>query len=192
MDYLTISNPSEGYFEAKKSKFLAFIYPIFTEVEVKEVLNNLRKLHPKAVHFCYGYKLGFDGKIWKANDDGEPSKSAGLPILGQLTSAKLTNTLIVVVRYYGGVNLGVGGLQEAYKSAAKNAIEHSEIISKTETRPLSLTVSLNNLDKVTHFISKQNLEVASKTFTDKCTLLILIPLDKFTYFEEKLSVYNEL
>ena len=159
---------------------------------MKEVLNNLRKLHPKAVHFCYGYKLGFDGKIWKANDDGEPSKSAGLPILGQLTSAKLTNTLIVVVRYYGGVNLGVGGLQEAYKSAAKNAIEHSEIISKTETRPLSLTVSLNNLDKVTHFISKQNLEVASKTFTDKCTLLILIPLDKFTYFEEKLSVYNEL
>ena len=192
MDYLTISNPSEGYFEAKKSKFLAFIYPIFTEVEVKEVLNNLRKLHPKAVHFCFAYKLGFDGNSWKANDDGEPSKSAGLPILGQLTSAKLTNTLIVVVRYYGGVNLGVGGLQEAYKSAAKNAIEHSEIISKTETRPLSLTVSLNNLDKVTHFISKQNLEVASKTFTDKCTLLILIPLDKYTYFEEKLSVYDEL
>lgn len=129
--YHTIKAPSEGLYKEKGSKFLAFAFPVRTVDEVKQHLDKLRKDYFDARHHCYAYILGADKSEWRANDDGEPSGTGGRPIHGQLMSADLTDTLIVVVRYFGGILLGVSGLANAYKAAARDAISHAEIIEKT-------------------------------------------------------------
>lgn len=129
--YNTIKAPSEGIYKEKGSKFLAFAFPVRTVEEVKAHLDALRKDYFDARHHCYAYILGPNKDAWRANDDGEPSGTGGRPIYGQLLSADLTDTLIVVVRYFGGILLGASGLANAYKTAARDAIEHAEIIEKT-------------------------------------------------------------
>ena len=129
--YHTIKAPSEGLYKEKGSKFLAFAFPVRTAEEVKAQLEKLRKDYFDARHHCYAYILGPTKDAWRANDDGEPSGTGGRPIYGQLLSADLTDTLIVVVRYFGGILLGASGLANAYKTAARDAIEHAEIIEKT-------------------------------------------------------------
>ena len=129
-EYKTIAEPSQGSFRDKGSKFLAFAFPAASEQEVKQHLEALRKQYYDATHHCYAYVLGFDKSAYRFNDDGEPSGTAGRPIYGQLLSADLTNTLMVVVRYYGGTNLGVPGLIHAYKTAALEAINHATILNK--------------------------------------------------------------
>jgi len=129
--YNTIKAPSEGIYKEKGSKFLAFAFPVRTVEEVKVHLDALRKDYFDARHHCYAYILGPNKDAWRANDDGEPSGTGGRPIYGQLLSADLTDTLIVVVRYFGGILLGASGLANAYKTAARDAIEHAEIIEKT-------------------------------------------------------------
>jgi len=129
--YQTIAGPSEGQYKEKGSKFLAFAIPVRTVDEVKKQLDRLRKDFFDARHHCYAYILGADKSEWRANDDGEPSGTGGRPIHGQLMSADLTDTLIVVVRYFGGILLGASGLANAYKAAARDAISHAEIIEKT-------------------------------------------------------------
>lgn len=124
--YKTISAPSTGDFRDRGSKFLAYAYPITSATELKEKLQALKKEHPKAVHHCYAYRIGTDGAQFRANDDGEPSGSAGKPILGQIDSMELTNVLVVVVRYFGGTLLGVPGLINAYKTATAQALESVE------------------------------------------------------------------
>lgn len=125
--YLTISGPSEGLFKDKGSKFIAYAYPVETEDEIKEYLQQIKKEHYSARHHCYAWRLGADLKQFRANDDGEPSSTAGRPILGQIQKNELTNVLIVVVRYFGGTLLGVSGLINAYREAAAAALENAEI-----------------------------------------------------------------
>jgi uncharacterized YigZ family protein len=129
--YNTINATSKGLFTDRGSKFIAYAYPIQSEEEIKEYLEILKKEHWKAGHHCYAWRLGTDGNTHRANDDGEPSGTAGKPILGQLDSFEITDTLVVVIRYFGGTKLGVGGLINAYKSAAIDALKQVEIISKT-------------------------------------------------------------
>ena len=126
-EYKTISATSEGYYTEKRSKFLAFAHHVETTDDIKELLAQYRKKYYDARHVCYAYMLGAERKDFRANDDGEPSSTAGKPILGQINSNLLTNILIVVVRYYGGVNLGTSGLIVAYREAAADAIAHSTI-----------------------------------------------------------------
>lgn len=129
--YKTVEAPSQGIYKEKGSKFLAFCFPVKTEGEVKVYLEELKKEYFDARHHCYAYILGYDKSAWRLNDDGEPSGTAGKPIYGQLQSFDLTNTLIVVVRYFGGIKLGVSGLINAYRSAAKDALEKAIIIENT-------------------------------------------------------------
>ena len=129
--YLTIKEPSEGLFKDKGSKFSSFAFPASSEEDVKKFLAELKKQHPSANHHCYAFRLGADKQAYRANDDGEPSNTAGKPILGQIQSKDLTNILIVVVRYFGGTLLGVSGLINAYKLAAAEAIQNATIIEKT-------------------------------------------------------------
>jgi len=128
--YFTIGQPIEGEFREKGSKFLAYAFPVTSEAEVLEKREFVRKLHPKARHHCYAYRLQPDGSLYRANDDGEPSGTAGRPILGQIDKQNLTNTLIVVVRYFGGTLLGVSGLIRAYRAAAADALARAEIREK--------------------------------------------------------------
>ena len=129
--YRTIEAPAEGLYKEKGSKFLAFAYPVRTAEEVKAHLEALRKEYFDARHHCFAYILGPNKDAWRANDDGEPSGTGGRPIYGQLLSADLTDTLIVVVRYFGGILLGASGLANAYKTAARDAIEHARIVERT-------------------------------------------------------------
>lgn len=129
--YKTIQNTSEGIYKEKGSKFIAYAFPVTCEEKIKEEIDKLKKEYYDARHHCYAYMLGADKKTFRANDDGEPSSTAGKPILGQILSAELTNILIVVVRYFGGTKLGVSGLIHAYKTAAIDAISNAEIIEKT-------------------------------------------------------------
>ena len=129
--YRTIKGPAEGLYKEKGSKFLAFAFPVRSTDEVKQYLEALRKEYFDARHHCYAYILGPTKDVYRVNDDGEPSGTGGRPIHGQLLSADLTDTLIVVVRYFGGVLLGASGLANAYKTAARDAIEHAEIVEKT-------------------------------------------------------------
>lgn len=128
-EYLTISKPSEGLFKDRGSKFLAFAYPVSSEDEIKEIQEHLRSEYHDARHHCYAYMLGKDKNVFRANDDGEPSSTAGKPILGQIKSYDLTNILIVVIRYFGGTKLGVSGLINAYKTAAEEALKNAKIIN---------------------------------------------------------------
>lgn len=129
--YKTINLPSEEVlFKEKNSKFFGYAYPVTTEEEIKEIIEQLRKVHFSARHWCYAYQIGTEKIQYRANDDGEPNNSAGMPIYGQIQSFEVTNILIVVVRYFGGVKLGVGGLISAYKTAAQMALENAIIIEK--------------------------------------------------------------
>ncbi|OFX54518.1 MAG: YigZ family protein, partial [Bacteroidetes bacterium GWA2_30_7] len=136
--YLTIESQSEGLFKDKGSKFIAFAIPVCNEDEIKQHLESIRKKYYDARHHCYAYRLGLEGNIYRTNDDGEPSNTAGKPIYGQILSNELTNVLIIVVRYFGGILLGTGGLINAYKSASANAIANAKIIKKTEDTLLKI------------------------------------------------------
>jgi len=128
--YYTIEKPVEAMFKDRGSKFLAYAYPVTSEKKIKEHIQQLKKEHPKAVHHCVAWRLGYDGNLFRANDDGEPSGTAGKPMLGQIDSMMLTNVLVVVVRYFGGTLLGVPGLIHAYKTVTADALQQATIIEK--------------------------------------------------------------
>ncbi|PKP16024.1 MAG: YigZ family protein [Bacteroidetes bacterium HGW-Bacteroidetes-23] len=171
--YKTISAPSEEIlFKEKNSKFFGYAFPILTEEEVKVHLEQLKKQHFSARHWCYAYQLGTEKISFRANDDGEPNNSAGMPIYGQIQSFEVTNILIVVVRYFGGVKLGVGGLISAYKTAAQMSLENAEIIEKTIDVNFQLTFDYKNMNKVMRVIKEKNLEIVSQKMEMNCELII--------------------
>ncbi|RZJ49986.1 MAG: YigZ family protein, partial [Flavobacterium sp.] len=159
--YQTIASESEEIlFKEKGSKFFGYAFPLETEEEVKPIIEVLKKQHPHAVHFCYAYQLGTAPKIsYRANDDGEPSNTAGAPIYGQIQSFGLTNVLIVVVRIFGGTKLGVGGLIAAYKTTAQMAIEVSEIVEKTIDVHFLISFDYKNMNKVMRVIKEKKLDI---------------------------------
>ncbi|OHT45238.1 IMPACT family protein [Flavobacterium tructae] len=162
--YQTISFESEEVLlKEKSSKFFGYAYPIESEDEVKPIIENLKKQHPHAVHYCYAYQLGTAPKIsYRANDDGEPSNTAGAPIYGQIQSFGVTNVLIVVVRIYGGIKLGVGGLITAYKTTAQMALEACEIIEKTIDVHFLISFDYKNMNRVMRVIKEKKLEITAQ------------------------------
>lgn len=171
--FKTIASPStEILYKEKNSKFFGYTFPISSEEEIKSHIYNLRKKHFGAGHFCFAYQLGIDTIYLRTNDDGEPSNSAGIPIYGQIQSFGLTNVLVVVVRYFGGVKLGVGGLISAYKTAAQMAIEESEIVEKTIYTHFLVSFDYKNMNKVMRIIKEKNLEIISQQMEENCQIEI--------------------
>jgi uncharacterized YigZ family protein len=161
--YNTIEfSPSALLFKEKNSKFFGYAFPIQSEDQVKPIIDSLRKQHPTAGHFCYAYQIGTDAITYRANDDGEPSNSAGMPIYGQIQSFSLTNVLIVVVRIFGGVKLGVGGLISAYKTTAQMILETCEIVEKTIDLHFTISFDYINMNKVMRVIKEKKLEIVTQ------------------------------
>lgn len=177
--YKTITKPSEEVlFKEKNSKFLGYAYPIKNPEDVKFHLENLKKQHHSARHWCYAYQLGKQESQYqfRVNDDGEPNNSAGMPIYGQIQSFEVTNILIVVVRYFGGVKLGVGGLISAYKTTAQMALEQSIIVSKTINQEIQLKFEYKDMNKVMRVIKENDLKITNQTLELDCSINISVRL----------------
>ncbi len=188
--YKTIEKPSdEVLFKEKNSKFFGYAFPIQSENEVKEILDQLKKQHYTARHWCYAYQIGTKTKIYRANDDGEPNNSAGMPIYGQIQSFDVTNVLVVVVRYFGGVKLGVGGLVTAYKTAAQMALETVEIVEKTINTHYLIRFDYKNMNKVMRVIKEKNLNVINQVLELDCLIEISCRL---TQKEEIFNAFNHI
>lgn len=171
--YKTIATASEEIlFKEKNSKFFGYAFPVSTEVEIKNHLEILKKQHYGAVHNCYAFQIGIDSIQYRANDDGEPSNTAGIPIYGQIQSFGLTNVLVVVVRYFGGVKLGVGGLINAYRTATQMALEASEIVEKTIDIKFSIHFDYKNMNKVMRVIKEKNIEINSQKMDLDCEIIV--------------------
>ena len=171
--YRTIEKPSEEIlFKEKNSKFFGYAFPIESEEELKPIIDSLKKQHPNAGHFCYAYQIGAEKPQYRANDDGEPSNSAGMPIYGQLQSFGVTNILVVVVRLFGGVKLGVGGLISAYKTAAQLTLETCTIIEKTIDVHYCIQFEYKNMNKVMRIIKEKNLDLVSQKMEMSCEIII--------------------
>ncbi len=171
--YKTLAAPSEEtLFKEKNSKFFGYTFPVTTEDEVKTILEELRKKHHSARHWCYAYQIGVEDIHYRANDDGEPNNSAGMPIYGQIQSFEVTNVLIVVVRYFGGVKLGVGGLISAYKTSAQMSLEASDIIEKTIDVHYTLKFSYQNMNKVMRVIKEKNLYIITQKMEMDCEIIV--------------------
>ena len=174
--YFTLKGNSEGFYKEKGSKFLAFAYVIQDEKNVKERISELKKKYYDARHFCYAYILGFNGEKYRANDDGEPGHSAGDPILGQIRSNELTNTLIVVVRYFGGTKLGIPGLINAYKSAAADAIENNLKLEKLILSELHIQFEYEQLNNVMKLVKDYDLKIILQKMEISCEMTIGVRL----------------
>ena len=173
--YNTIDKPSkEILFKEKGSKFFGYAFPVLSEEEVKVNLEELKKKHHSARHFCYAYQIGIEKPQYRANDDGEPNNSAGLPIYGQIQSFDVTNILIVSVRYFGGTKLGVGGLISAYKNSAQLAIEACEIIKKTINIKFKLIFDYELMNNVMRIIKEKKIQIIDQNLDLKCNYLISI------------------
>jgi len=190
--YKTIEEGSEGLFKDRGSKFLSHIYKVTNEDQVKEIIDRIKKEHFSARHHCYAYRLGFTGERYRVNDDGEPSGTAGRPIYGQLLSHDLTNVLIIVVRYFGGTLLGVSGLINAYKSAATNAIESAQIVTKIIEVKFELIFGYSIQKNIMKIIKDEQLFVSFSAFEMNCKLHVLIRLKKVEDVLQKLKQVDGL
>ena len=173
--YKTILKPSkEVLFKDKNSKFFGYAFPALNEEDVKTHIEDLKKQHHSARHWCYAYQIGTDTIKYRANDDGEPSNSAGMPIYGQIQSFDVTNILIVVVRYFGGVKLGVGGLINAYRTAAQMALEASKIKKLTINIDYLISFDYKNMNKVMRIIKEKNLNIVNQKMEMDCQITISV------------------
>lgn len=173
--YHTLSSiPDFSLYKDKGSKFYGYAYPVKSEKEIENILENLKKEHHKARHWCYAWRLGEYYDQYRINDDGEPSGSAGLPIYGQIQSKNVTNVLIVVVRYFGGTKLGVSGLITAYKTAAQSVLEQAEIIEKTIDNQYVLTFTYEDMNKVQRILKNAPVEIVSQKMEMSCEFTISI------------------
>ena len=174
--FLTIEGTGKGVYKEKRSRFLGFAFPVTTEIEVKEHLALLRRKYFDASHQGYAYVLGPDQKVFRAFDDGEPGHSTGDPILGQIRSRKLTNVLVVVVRYFGGAKLGVPGLIHAYRTAASEALADATIVEEVVTVPLELIFAFEATPSVMRFIKDFELRVVTQEFGEAARIALEVPL----------------
>ena len=171
--YKTIEISVENIlYKEKNSKFFGFAFPVTSEIEVKTHLENLKSEHFSARHWCYAYQIGTENIKFRANDDGEPSNSAGMPIYGQIQSFDITNVLVVVVRYFGGVKLGVGGLISAYKTTAQLTLDEANIIEKTIDKHFKITFDYKNMNKVMRIIKEKNIQIVHQKMEMNCEIEI--------------------
>lgn len=177
--YKTVEQPSpEVLYKDKKSKFFASVYPIASEDDVKPIVETLRKKYHTANHVCYAWQLGTDNPTYRANDDGEPNNSAGMPIYGQIQAFDVTNVLVTVTRIFGGTKLGVGGLIQAYRTAAQMALENATIVEKTIKAHFQLKFGYADMDKVMRAIKQHNLEIDYQKMEMNCELMVSVRLSE--------------
>tara|TARA_Y100000385_G_scaffold159577_1_gene165542 strand:+ start:1157 stop:1738 length:582 start_codon:yes stop_codon:yes gene_type:complete len=182
--FLTLNRTGKSIYKDKGSKFLGQAIACSNELEAKAIIESLRKQNPGCVHVCYAYRFRSDKTIYKYSDDGEPSNSAGAPIFGQIKSFDLTNVLITVVRYYGGTNLGVGGLIQAYKTASKQAIENTEIVSDEDRKNITICFSYENLHLVMNEIKSSNCQIKEKKIEVDCQIQLSLPVSNLQLIEK--------
>lgn len=188
--YKTIDQPSiEVLFKDKNSKFFGYAIPVTSEDEIKEHLAELKKQHFSARHWCYAFQIGTETRYHRANDDGEPNNSAGMPIYGQIQSFEVTNVLVVVVRYFGGVKLGVSGLINAYKTTAQMALEECEIIEKTINKHFLVNFDYKNMNKVMRVIKEKNISIVNQKMELACEIEIAT---RKKNAEEIFNIFNTL
>lgn len=190
--FYTILSSAEGYYKESGSKFLAFAYPVDSEAEIKEKIEHLKKKYFDATHHCFAWILGPDKDRFRVVDDGEPSHSAGDPILGQIRSKNLTNVLVVVVRYYGGVKLGVGGLIHAYKLAAEEALNNAQIVEKEVTEKFQITYPYDETPEVMKLIKDFDVKILSQEYFEDCILNAQVKLIEKNEFLNKITLLNAL
>ncbi len=190
--YKTITTLSEGIYKEKGNKFLAFAIPVHTIDEINEILKDYQKEYYNARHVCFAYMLGAERKEFRSNDDGEPFGTAGKPILGQINSRVLTNILIIVVRYFGGILLGTGGLVVAYKEASADALNHASIIEKTVKETLFLHFDYENLNDVMSIIKYFNTHILSQNLNNQCLIKLLVQKHDSELIIKKLEKINNL
>jgi uncharacterized YigZ family protein len=184
--YQTIHSLAEGYYTEKRSRFIAYAVPVTSAEEAKVHIDAYRKQYYDARHVCWAYMLGSDRLIFRANDDGEPSSTAGKPILGQINSNGLTDILVVVIRYFGGVELGTSGLIVAYRTAAADAIAHAEIVERTVDEELTVTFEYPFLNGIMQIVKEENPIVLSRTFEMTCHMTLRIRKSSAPRLKEKL------
>ncbi|MDD5185392.1 MAG: YigZ family protein [Paludibacter sp.] len=188
--YKTITNIAEGIYKEKGSKFLSFAIPVHNPDEVKELIKSYKKEYYDARHVCYAYTLGAERNEWRANDDGEPSGTAGRPIHGQINSRELTNVMVIVVRYFGGILLGTGGLTTAYKEAAADALNHAEIVEKTVDEIIDISFNYLLINDVMSIIKDSNARILHQTFDNKCDMQLSIRKQDAPLLSSKLLKIN--
>lgn len=185
--YLTIDGEAEAIYKQLSSKFLAYAYHVTSEEQIHTLIEALRKRYYDATHHCYAYRLGHDGAVFRANDDGEPSSTAGRPILGQLLSHELTDCLIVVVRYFGGTKLGVPGLIQAYKESAAAVIAQSRIVERTVDEVFEVSFSYISMNDIMRIIKEMQPRIVEQQFDNLCTMRLAIRSSQATELKERLS-----
>ena len=186
-EYKTIDNIGQGVYTEKRSKFLAYAHPVNSIEQIKDLLANYRKQHYDARHVCYAYMLGPERLDFRANDDGEPSSTAGKPILGQINSRELTNILVVVVRYYGGVNLGTGGLIVAYRTAAALAIDNTPAVSKLIEEIVTFSCPYVMMNSVMRVVKESDAQIVSTNFENTCEIKLSIVRSKAEELRNRLK-----
>lgn len=186
-EFKTIADISEGYYTEKRSKFLAFAHPVRTVDEVKELIALYRKRYYDARHVCYAYMLGAERTEFRANDDGEPSSTAGKPILGQINSHELTDILIVVVRYYGGVNLGTSGLIVAYREATADAIAHATVETRQVEELIRYSFAYPQMNDVMRIVKDMNPRIVSQTYDNTCEIVLSIRKSEADQLRQRLG-----
>ena len=185
--YLTIQDKSEGIYTEKRSKFLAFAHPVETSDEIKDLLTDYKKKYYDARHVCYAYMLGPERTDFRANDDGEPSSTAGKPILGQINSRELTNILVVVIRYFGGVKLGTSGLIVAYREAAAEALSTAAVIEKTIEETVTFTFPYVMMNSVMRVVKELNPRIVEQKYDETCIITLAIKRSMAPMLEERLN-----
>jgi len=185
--YLTIQDKSEGIYTEKRSKFLAFAHPVETIDEIKDLLTDYKKKYYDARHVCYAYMLGPERTDFRANDDGEPSSTAGKPILGQINSRELTNILVVVIRYFGGVKLGTSGLIVAYREAAAEALSAAAVIEKTIEETITFTFPYVMMNSVMRVVKELNPRIVEQKYDETCIITLAIKRSMAPMLEERLN-----
>ncbi|MCK9613750.1 MAG: YigZ family protein [Bacteroidales bacterium] len=188
--YLTIEETAESVFRDRGSRFIGLAVPVENEIAVKQTLGKIKKIYYDATHHCYAFRLGFDKSIFRFNDDGEPSGTAGRPIFGQIQSKDLTNVLVVVVRYFGGTKLGVSGLINAYKTTAREVLEKSKIIEKTINDSYHITFNYEKMNDVMRVLKDENAVFISQNFDEKCTVEFSVRKMKSGKVYEKLNLIS--
>lgn len=188
--YRTVATVSpEILFKERKSKFFASVFPLGSEDEVRPIVEELRKKHPTANHVCYAWQLGWKDPAHRVNDDGEPNNSAGMPIYGQIQAFGLTNVLLTVTRVFGGTKLGVGGLIQAYRTAAQMALEHAQIVERTVETHFELKFNYPVMDRVMRIVKQKNLRIISQKMDLDCQLVLSVRLGEA---EQVLGLFGEL
>lgn len=185
--YKSIASPSEGLYKDRGSRFLSFAYPCDDPERAKELVSQLKKEYHDARHHCFAYRIGLNGDIWRSSDDGEPSGTAGRQILGQIDSAGLSDILVVVVRYFGGIKLGVPGLIAAYKGAAADALGAASIIEKVASKTFTLHFDYLEMNSIMRIVKDLSLEVLSQEFSQECRLKVRVRLDDIEPFRERVG-----